>query len=292
MRKSSSKLSANRSLCIQSRQPFVRCLALAVATTAFTFAAAPTQAQGQGSLSIPGDWTVTIGAQGKLLPDFEGADVYSIAPLPIFSLRRPGKAARFRSPVDGAGISLIDAGGFHFGPVAKFKGKRKESDNATELRGLGDVDWAIEVGAFAEYWFFDWFRTRAEVRRGFNGHEGIVADLSADVVKTFDERWTFSGGPRVTFTDSKANASYFSINSVQSALSGLPVFDAKGGLHSIGAGLQAAYQWTPQWEIRSYVEYGRLMDDAASSPLVTERGSRDQFTVGLGVSYTFDVKLW
>jgi outer membrane protein len=277
----------SRSFRIQNYRSFA---GLAAATTAFMLAALPVQAQ--GSLSIPGDWTVTIGAQGKLLPDFEGADAYSIEPVPVFSLRRPGKAARFRSPFDGASISLIDAGGFHFGPVAKFKGKRKESDNAVELRGLGDVDWTIEVGAFAEYWFYDWFRTRAEVRRGFNGHEGIVADLSADVVKSFDERWTISGGPRLTLTDSKAVAPYFGIDAAQSVLSGLPVYDAKGGLHSIGAGLQARYLWTPQWEVRSYVEYSRLMNDVASSPLVTERGSRDQFTVGLGVSYSFDVKLW
>jgi outer membrane protein len=290
MRTYSTIFSADRSFRFQDSQPFVSCLAFAAAMMAF--AATSVHAQGQSSPSIPGDWTVTIGAQGKLMPEFEVADAYSISPVPIFSLRRSGKAARFRSPFDGASISVFDAGGFHFGPAAKFKGARKESDYPEELRGLGDVDWTIEVGAFAEYWFFDWFRTRAEVRRGFNGHEGIVADLSADVVKTFDERWTFSGGPRVTFADTKATAPYFGINPAQSALSGLPVFDAKGGLYSIGAGLQATYQWTPQWEIRSYVEYGRLMNDPASSPLVTERGSRDQITVGLGVSYTFDVKLW
>ena len=61
---------------------------------------------------------------------------------------------------------------------------------------------------------------------------------------------------------------------------------------TIGAGAQVRYQWTPQWEVRSYVEYSRLMGDVASSPLVSERGSRDQVMFGLSASYSFDVKLW
>lgn len=241
--------------------------------------------------SIPGDWTVTLGVEGRGQPVFEGSKGYEIAPVPLFSLRRPGKAARFRTVRDGAGIALINSQGFYFGPVGKFKQARKESDDDA-LRGLGDVDWSLEVGVFAEYWPVEWLRTRAEVRRGFNGHEGFVADLSADLVVPFAERWVLSGGPRMTLADTKATAPYFGIDAAQSLASGLPVFDAKGGVRSIGAGVQASYQWNPQWATRAYVEYDRLMSDAASSPLVTERGSKDQFKFGLGVTYSFDVKLW
>jgi outer membrane protein len=113
------------------------------------------------------------------------------------------------------------------------------------LQGLGDVDWTLEVGGFAEYWPTDWLRTRLEVRRGFNGHEGIVADLTADLVVPLMERWMLSGGPRVTLADSKATAPYFSIDAAQSLASALPEFDAKGGVRSVGAGAQVRYQWTP-----------------------------------------------
>jgi MipA family protein len=245
-----------------------------------------------GSLpSIPADWTITLGGEGKIFPAFEGANRYEFDPNPIFSVRRSGKAARFRSPRDGAGIALINAGGFYFGPVGKFKKARKESDHV-ELRGLGDVDWTLEVGAFAEYWPKDWLRARIEARRGFNGHEGFVADASADLVIPFAERWTFSGGPRLTVADTNATAPYFGIDTLQAAASGLPVFDAKGGVRSVGGGMQVRFQWTPQLATRAYLEYDHLMGDAASSPLVTERGSPDQVSFGLGVTYSFDVKLW
>jgi outer membrane protein len=78
----------------------------------------------------------------------------------------------------------------------------------------------------------------------------------------------------------------------QSLPSGLPVHDANGGLRSIGAGMQLRYQWNRQWAARAYAEYDRLMGDAASSPLVTERGSPNQLRFGLGVTYSFEVKLW
>ncbi|MPZ36458.1 MAG: MipA/OmpV family protein [Rhizobiales bacterium] len=241
--------------------------------------------------AIPGGWTVTVGVEGKGIPAFEGASQYVIDPVPVFSLRRSDKTARFRSPRDGASIALINAGGFYFGPVGKFRQGRDESESE-ELRGLGDVDWTLEVGLFAEYWPSDWLRGRVEVRRGFHGHEGIVADFSADFVVPVMERWTISGGPRLTLADTDATAPYFGINAAQSAASGLPAFDAKGGIYSVGAGLQARYQWSQQWAARSYVEYSRLMGDAGSSPLVTERGSANQVTFGLGVTYSFDIKLW
>jgi MipA family protein len=274
--------------------PFFRGrIALAAAAATFTYAMCLERAQPQGFLdTIPGDWTVTVGVQGKVQPAFEGAKKYEIEPVPVFSLRRRGTVPRFSSPFDSASISLIDVGGFHFGPAGKYKSGRKEGDYPAELRGLGDVDFTIEAGFFAEYWPGDWLRTRVELRRGFGGHDGFVADLSADVIRSFDERWTLSAGPRLSLADSNALAPYFGISATQSALSGLPAFDAKGGLHSVGAGAQLRYRWTPQWEVRGYVEYSRLLGDAASSPLVTERGSPDQFTFSLGVSYSFDIKLW
>jgi outer membrane protein len=268
-------------------------IVLAAAVATFACAVSSVRAQSQGWLdTIPGDWTVTVGVQGKVEPAFEGAKKYEIEPVPIFSLRRTGTAARFSSPFDSASISLIDVGGFHFGPAGKYKSGRKESDYPAELRGLGDVDFAIEAGLFAEYWPGDWLRTRVEVRRGFGGHEGFVADFSADLVRSFDERWMVSGGPRLSLADNKALAPYFGINATQSVLSGLSAFDPKGGLHSVGAGVQVRYQWTPQWQVRGFVEYSRLLGDAASSPLLIERGSPDQITFSLGVSYSFDIKLW
>ena len=241
---------------------------------------------------IPGEWTVTIGAGGELAPGFEGSRHYSLTPQAQFGIRRVGTVRAFSSPRDGAGISLIDIGGFHLGPVGKLKAERNASDFA-ELRGLGDVMWTLELGIFAELWAFNWLRTRAEVRQGIiGGHDGLVAELSADVVIRPFDRITLSAGPRFSLADTGATAPYFGINSAQAAASGLPVFDARGGAHSVGMGAQVVYQLTPQWQLNAFVEYDRLLGSAAASPIVAQRGSRDQLIVGFGASYSFDIKLW
>jgi outer membrane protein len=240
--------------------------------------------------SVSGDWTVAVGAGGEMKPDFEGAKHYLLSPVPIFSVHRAGSPDRFRGPLDSAGVALLDFAGFRAGPVGKIVAARKAASYA-ELNGLGDVKTTFELGGFVEYFPVDWFRTRVEVREGFGGHHGVVADFSSDVIVPVSQQWTLSGGPRLSLRDTNATTPYFGINAEQALLSGLPMFNAKGGAHSTGAGVQARYQINPQWEVHSYAEYQRLLGDAAASPLVKLRGSPDQLTVGVGASYSFDVRV-
>ena len=100
-----------------------------------------------------------------------------------------------------------------------------------------------------------------------------------------------SGGPRFTLESTGATAPYFSITPAQALASGLPMFNARGGAHSTGAGVQVRYQINPQWEAHSYVEYQHLLGAAAASPLVKLRGSPDGVTAGIGASYSFDFRV-
>src|SRR5262245_28879468 len=182
------------------------------------------------------DWTITIGVEGRVEPSFQGSDRYTVRPYPWLDVRPFGTPERFHGPRDGFGVGLIEGSNFQIGPVGQYRTARRESDDPAALHGLGNVPWAVEVGAFAEYWWVPWLRTRAEVRQGFNGHHGVVADIFMDAVVPVNPQLTMSGGPRVTFATTAATRPYFSINEVQSAASGLPVFAAEGGVRSIGAG--------------------------------------------------------
>ncbi len=239
---------------------------------------------------ISGDWTVSVGAGAEYRPDFEGAKRYTVSPVPVFSIHRAGSPDRFRSPRDSAGITFLDMAGFRAGPAGKYVAPRTATDFA-ELRGLGDVNAAIELGGFLEYFPVDWLRGRVEVLQGFGGHHGVVANFSGDLILPVAPQWTLSGGPRFTLESTAATAPYFGITLAQAMASGLPAFNARGGAHSAGAGAQLRYQYNPQWEIHTYVEYERLLGDAAASPLVQQRGSPNQVTVGLGASYSFNVRV-
>jgi outer membrane protein len=260
----------------------------ASAQTVFTLPAPPSELPMVPSVS--GNWTVMVGVGGDYKPDFEGAKRSMFSPVPIFAIRRAGSAEQFRGPRDSASIALIDFGDLRAGPAAKFVSSRKAS-SYSELNGLGDVKTTVELGGFIEYYPVDWFRTRGELRQGIGGHHGVVADLSADVIVPVIQRLTLSAGPRFTWESTNATAPYFGIDAVQAIASGLPAFNAKGGAHSVGAGAQVSYRINPQWEAHAYVEYERLLGDAANSPLVTLRGSPNQTTVGIGASYAFDFKI-
>jgi outer membrane scaffolding protein for murein synthesis (MipA/OmpV family) len=240
--------------------------------------------------SPSGNWTVMVGIGGQYMPDFVGSKNGKFMPIPIFSIRRAGSVDQFRGPRDSASIALLDVGNFRTGPAFKYVSSRKSSKYA-ELTGLGDVKAAYEVGGFVEYYPVDWLRLRSELRQGIGGHTGTVADVSADVIVPLIQRLTISAGPRFTWKSTKATAPYFGIDAAQALASGLPTYDAKGGAHSVGFGSQISYRINPQWEVHAYVEYEKLLGDAADSPLVKQRGSSNQTTVGLGASYSFDFRI-
>ena len=238
------------------------------------------------------DWTVTLGVEGRALPTYEGSTSYMLAPVPLFNVRRAGTPRKFSSPHEGFSFGILDSRRFQVGPTVKVRLPRKESSDS-DLRGLGDVGWTLEAGAFIEYWPADWLRGRVELRQGIGGHRGLVSDLTADLVMPVTPQLTLSGGPRLTLASAAATSPYFGITPAQSAPSGLPVYAASGGLRSFGAGAQARYEWSPHWASHIFVEYERLAGAAANSPIVTAHGARDQIQVGLGVTTSFDIKrLW
>ena len=233
-------------------------------------------------------WIVTIGAWTYAQPLFEGSDEVTFGGRPIISIRRPGDREWLSLPTDHGGMTLVSTDTFRAGPSFNVIQKRKESDSDA-LRGLGDVDWAVELGAYAEYWPAQFARTRVEVRRGFNGHEGFVADFSVDFVFRPLPAWTLTLGPRLSVADDEYMRTYFSVTPAQAVTSGLQGFAAQGGLKSTGALASVTYQWTPQLASMGFVEYARLLADAADSPIVKQRGTPDQVTAGIGVKYSFSV---
>ncbi len=268
-----------------------------------TLAAFPATASAQTAFTVPAlpldlplvhtidsDWTVTIGVKGVMSPTFFGAKDYALSPSPILSVRRAGSPTQFTSERDSPSIALLDFGRFRAGPALNFEPGRSSSDDKV-LKGLHKVGASVQLGAFAEYYPVDWFRTRLEVRNGLGAETGLSGDLSADAIIPLTERLILSGGPRVSLQDAQALSPYFNVDAAESFASGLPIYRIKGNTTSAGVGGQISYKLTPQWELRGYVEYERVLNGIASSPLVKLRGSPDQLTVGLGLSYEFDVKV-
>lgn len=251
-----------------------------------------TQAVPAAAETIFDDWaakglTVTVGVSGSVGPKYEGSDKYLFSANPLFNIRPVGTPPGFTSARESFGFTLVEFGGFAFGPAIALERIRRVNTEPMPLSEFERARTTLEIGAFAEYWFVNWLRYRAELRQGVTAGQGFIADQMIDAVARFGP-WTLSAGPRMRIVDNRANSRSFDISAAQSLTSGLPVYDAGGGVRSVGAGAKAVYRFNPQWAVHGFVEYDRLVSDAADSPIVKLRGSPDQVTVGSGIAYSFD----
>jgi outer membrane protein len=233
-------------------------------------------------------WTVEIGPGAYFRPKFPGAKELELSPWPVIDIYRTERGPTFETPDEGFGFGIIGSDAFRVGPAVQIHHGRDEED---AIPGIGDVGTSIEGGAFAEAYLAPNFRLRGEVRKGFGGHKGVVGDIGADFITGSPQTFQFSIGPRARIANARYVRAFFGVNPEQSALTGLPVYDAGGGLHSAGALAYAKYRLGGNWGLEAYGRYDRLLGDAKDSPLVLSSvGSRNQYEVGLGLSYRFNVR--
>ena len=146
----------------------------------------------------------------------------------------------FASIPEGLGGNVLNHDGWKAGPLAKIRFGRDERRGSPFLitggsdasQSLGDVGAAVEVGGFIDKTSRS-LRTRVEVRRGFGGHEGVIADMSSGY-RTRAGRATVNVGPRATLASKGYFNTYFGIDAVQSQRSGLQRYTAQDGLLSYG----------------------------------------------------------
>lgn len=253
--------------------------------TVLALAAAPAAAQERDandtSLII-----LTLGGGARLGPVFPGAKDTKLRPWPLVEVRKVGTDPVFSTPDQSLGFSLLKGKGFRAGPAARLGESRDEED---AIEGIGDVGRAVELGAFAEYYLSPNLRTRAELRKGIGGHEGLIADLGADMILgKVTQPFHASIGPRLRFADGNYVRAFYGVDAEQSAATGLAPHDPEGGLHSAGALASAVYRTKGGLGLEGFARYDRLLGDSAASPLVRSSvGSRDRFEIGLGLTYSF-----
>jgi outer membrane protein len=233
------------------------------------------------------DLRVRVGLGAQVRPEFIGADSTEVAPLGRFNIARGSDPFKFSAPDYSFGIPLVSSGGFSVGPAANIASGRKNSDLDVPV---GKVKTTIEAGAFASYQLTDSLYLRAEALKGLGGHKGVVGTIGADQIWRNGDKYVFSIGPRVLFSDSRYQRAYFGVTPAAALASGLPAYRPSGGIHGVAAASSMSYQFNPRWGVFGYGRYERLVGDAAKSPIVRELGSRNQLSGGLGLSYTFTMK--
>ncbi|MDX1949415.1 MAG: MipA/OmpV family protein [Rickettsiales bacterium] len=238
------------------------------------------------------DLTITIGFAPVYSPVFDGASDYGFSIFP--DLRVNYKDRFFASVPEGIFYNAINEEDWKLGPIAKIRFGREEatggspfliSGETNALKGLGDIDSAIELGSFVQY-SKDNIRSRVELRQGFGGHEGIVADANINYFNRVGPL-SYSFGPRISFASAEFNNTYYGINQTQATNSGLNQYNANSGFNSYGVGGASTMPLTNSTAVTIFGGFDILGTPASDSPLITNRGDENQFVMGIAYGYRF-----
>lgn len=271
-----------RSLCRTASTPAVSLLV----STILAASVAKGRAESLTDPTPVSGWIVTLRANAGFSPDYEGSRNLAPYLLPGLGMRRPDSPVAFGSPDEAPGFALVDEGWFKAGLSGRLRGPRQQ-ERYSELHGIHDIDWTLEAGGFAEFWTLEKLRARVELRHGFLGHHGNLAEFYLDWVERHGA-WTVSFGPRFALGDKAYMNKLFGVTAYEALQNGnVSPYEPTGGAKSFGLAGAVSYEWSQAWTTTFYARYNRLVGEAAASPIVDRLGSRNQFTIGLSAAYSF-----
>ena len=285
---------------------------VAFAAISIMFAAAPVAAQAPEAESakadapdrgvFAGDW-LTLGIGVGYGPSYEGSDDYTVFPAPLAQGSVGGLEFGARGP--GLYVDLIADGDnesnvkFLAGPLFRVRLDRNSKIKDPVVRSLGKEDVAIEVGATAGISFskvlnpYDTLTISGDIQWDVaKAHRGRLITPAVSYSTPLSKAIFTNLSLSAVHVDDNYADTYFSIDTLGSAASGLPVFDADGGWKSYGATLLGGVDLSGDgrdggWGTFALVSYSRLTGDAKRSPVTSIRGDADQWFLAAGVSYTF-----
>lgn len=246
---------------------------------------------------------LTIGLGAANLPDYEGADDNQWFPGAV----AVGRVGGFDFFTRGSQlyVDLIrDRPGpgvnFELGVIGAVRLDRTQDIRNPQVRALGELDEAYEVGGFVGVSRtgvitsdFDTLTARvAMVHDVSDVHGSYVVTPQVNYTTPLSLGTLVSVGASADYVGRGYGRTYFSVTPAQALASGLRPYAVTGSgfrrlnfqafaLQSLGGDLRRGFG------IGGGVLYGRLLGDYADSPVVRDVGDRDQWSVALGVSYTF-----
>ncbi|MDY7099027.1 MAG: MipA/OmpV family protein [Pseudomonadota bacterium] len=260
---------------------------------------------GIGAKPVFDETWVSLGIGAGLVPSYSGSDDYVVFPLPLIVGR-----------VGGVGISpngpgfVLDLNSpkpsfeppetrISFGPAFRIRNDRVNRIEDAVVEQLPDLDLAAEVGGNIGVSIprvlnrFDALTLSTQVRADVAGaHDGVLIEPSIGYRTPLGRATLVQLNAGLQFVDDSFADYYYSVTPAQSAASGLPVFDAEGGLNSVGATAIVNFDLDGNslnggLGIYAVIGYTRLVGDGADTPFTSIRGDANQFLGGIGVGYTF-----
>jgi len=268
---------------------------------ALAFAAAPAFAQDAPD-EAPDNNSLTLGAGVGYVPSYEGSDDYILIPVGVVSGKVGGIS--FSSRGTSFNVDVIpDAKDakieFFLGPAINIRLDRTSRIKDPQVRALGELDAAIEVGGTAGVGFnrllnpYDRLSLKLQVLKDVTDTHGSTIVTPSIEYETPLSTSTYVGlGLSADHVGDSYARTYFSVTPAGSVASGLPVYNADGGWKSWRLSLFGAHTLTgdlrhPGLSLFGVASYYRLKGDFSRSPIVSIAGDPNQYFAAIGLAYTF-----
>ena len=241
----------------------------------------------------------TIGGGFGMTPDYEGSNDYRLIPVAAIRTKIGPVSISTRGLYVYADlINAKDKVDFDLGPIAGLRLNRsgKIKDDVVDL--LPERNKAIEVGGFAGVSFhqltnpYDTLSIRIDaVHDVGKAHKSTVLTPTVEFATPLSRSFYVGASLSADFVSNKFADYYFSITPTDTLATGLPTFNAGGGMKNWKVGALANYSLSGNllkgWSIFALANHSQLVGDFKRSPIVSDRGSASQWMGAVGVAYTF-----
>ena len=207
-------------------------------------------------------WHFIAGGVAAAVPRYEGANSSHGVVFPLFDA---SYGNFFAGDLRGIGYQFVKERNLQFGVRLGGAPGRKESVD-THLAGTGDLSRSGELGLF--------LNTRNDIGylklKAGGGKRGSHVELSAGLDFRPAQRDTLRVGATVGWANAEYMQTYFGIDATQAANSGLPAYQAAGGLHNYALITSWTHVFDRHWLGSVALSQRHVAGSARNSPLVTD----------------------
>jgi MipA family protein len=188
-------------------------------------------------------------------------------------------------------VNVLDVPNWEFGPMLNYRFGRKDVEDPV-VNLLPPIEGGWEAGVFVGYNYTNAQGIPWRLRLGVSATTAVSGGATGGHVTPYGSLWVplsrtvfvgFGGG--FTWSSASFMQQRFGVTPAASAASGLPEFSAGADVRQVYAWPAVLVRLSDHWYGGAGAFYQRLTGGAANSPIVAQRGDRDQWTAGVGLGY-------
>lgn len=218
---------------------------------------------------LPKDVNFSLGAVALYMPKYTGSNERRLAAYPMFDAQ--WKNGAFFSAINGLGYNFSKDPSLQYGLRLSLEAARDES-RSSKLRGLGDVNTALETGAFINYNIDQNYSLASSIRYGSGvDHNGLQISFGGRATTALNSQNRLSASLTANWANTAYMQSYFGVTPSQSAISGYAQYTPSSGISDIKLG--ATWHWNidGNWSLITGASVSRLSGDAGKSPFIFQK---------------------